>query len=111
MKYFLKLGKFGICTLFTIVIESITILFRFGFHLQTTRDTKSFLAPLTFGIRIHHGYFGAILWLFSYFIKSASWENIIFLRCIGISLFLSDVIHHFVVLLYFEGSPEFDFFY
>ncbi|MBF0548777.1 MAG: hypothetical protein HQM08_30420 [Candidatus Riflebacteria bacterium] len=111
MKKFLELGEFAICVFFTIVIEFTTILFRFVFHLQATRDTKSFIAPLTFGIRIHHGYLGIVLWLFSYFVKSASWKNINFLKCAGISLFFSDLIHHFVVLFYVEGSPGFDIFY
>ena len=42
----------------TLLIEAVTCAFRWGLDLQSTRDT-SFLAPLTFGVRIHHGYVGA----------------------------------------------------
>lgn len=44
------------------IFELITILFRFGLGIQSTRDT-AFIGALTFGIRIHHGYIGLLLML------------------------------------------------
>ena len=94
----------------TLLIETITLILRFGCKLESTTDTKSFIAPLTFGIRIHHGYIGLAILLLTYacFRKSkfAAW-----LYPIGIALFLSDIIHHFLVLWPIIGTPQFDLTY
>jgi len=38
-------------------------------------------------------------------LRNSRWFN--FLLIFGIGLFLSDIIHHFGVLWFFTGSPEF----
>ena len=50
----------GVGLLLAAAIELVTVMLRFGFDMQSTRDT-AWLAPFTFGFRIHHGYFGVIL--------------------------------------------------
>lgn len=85
----------------TLFLEAITLFFRFGLHLQSTRDTAK-LGTYTFGIRIHHGYLGVPL----IFAKRRYW-------CIriGWALICSDLIHHFLVLWPTTGSPQFDLIY
>ena len=108
--------------------ESLTCLMRFGFHLQSTKDTTK-LAPYTFGLRIHHGYVGILMLILSgsascccgqrrrCVIRNLCCQRIIavqtriwFVR-IGWSLILSDAIHHFLVLWPITGSPQFDLVY
>mgnify|MGYP001600798400 CR=1 FL=1 len=94
----------------TTVIEGGTFLFRFGFNLESTRDTASWVAPLTFGVRIHHGYIGLLICLailFKVITKRFRWLA----GVIGLSLVFSDVIHHFAVLWWVTGSPQFDLLY
>ena len=95
----------------TCIIELVTVVLRFGFELESTRDTASTIGRLTFGIRIHHGYCGLVLmlvayWLMSRYPRLARWGLII-----GLALFLSDLIHHFLVLWPLTGSPHFDLTY
>ncbi len=37
-----------------VLFEAITLAFRFGLNLQSTRDTDG-IAAWTFGLRVHHG--------------------------------------------------------
>ena len=46
--------------LLAIVIEVVTTCFRFGMGLQATRDT-AWLSQFTWGLRIHHGHIGLVL--------------------------------------------------
>ncbi len=94
----------------TAIIEGLTCLFRFGFRLESTRDTASWVAPLTFGIRIHHGYVGVLLCLASWLLIRREPARRATLIC-GAALALSDLIHHFVVLWLVTGDPQFDLFY
>ena len=91
----------------TCATELLTVALRFGLRLQSTRDTASTIGVLTCGVRIHHGYIGALLLLVAW----ALWwkRHAIAQRAliIGGSLLLSDLIHHFVVLWLVVGSPEF----
>lgn len=93
--------------LLAIVIETITVILRFGFALQSTRDTAA-LGAFTLGLRVHHGYIGLLLvplaWCFPLGLRHAVW-------IIAIGLIFSDLAHHFIVLWYFTGSPQFDFVY
>ncbi|MEK7469359.1 MAG: hypothetical protein AAB074_18450 [Planctomycetota bacterium] len=93
----------------TAAFEAVTCAFRWGFDMQSTRDT-AFLAPLTLGVRIHHGYVGAVSSLGAVAIPSggplAAWA----LR-IGVALLVSDLIHHFIVLHWTTGDPQFDLTY
>lgn len=95
----------------TVILELITVALRFGFALESTRDTASTIGRLTFGLRIHHSYMGIALlpvamWLER---RSPKWSTIIL--ALGLGLFFSDMIHHFVVLWLVTGSPQFDLLY
>jgi hypothetical protein len=88
-----------------VIFELITCIFRFGFHLESTRDT-AFLSKFTFGFRIHHGYIGIVLLIAGLIIKHKSLRNALII--LGIGLFVSDMLHHFAVLWPITGSPHFD---
>ncbi len=90
--------------LLSIIIEIITILFRFGLGLESNNNT-SFLSKFTFGYRIHHGYIGLLFILTSPIFSSGFWKNIFLIA--GSGLFISDIAHHFIVLWIIKGSPEF----
>ena len=90
--------------LFALTIEVVTCFMRFGLGLQSTRDT-SWLAPLTAGYRIHHGYIGVLLLLITLVTSSPSWHNL--LIAVGVGLVVSDAVHHFLVLWPITGDPEF----
>jgi len=89
----------------TLVIEAITALLRFKFGIQATQST-AFIGNFTFGIRIHHGYFGIILLLVS-LIPTLPIYLRNMLLVLGSSLLLSDLIHHFVVLWLVTGDAQF----
>ncbi len=92
----------------TIAFEAITCIFRWGLNMQSTRDT-AFLAPLTLGVRIHHGYVGAVGSMAALGMPEgwfAAWA----LR-VGVALLVSDLIHHFVVLQGTTGDHQFDLTY
>jgi hypothetical protein len=89
----------------TTIIELVTVVLRFDFGLQSHTST-SWMAPLTLGFRIHHGYYGiAMLIIAARVWKRAALRNALVI--VGAALFLSDVIHHFLVLWPITGSPEF----
>ena len=89
----------------TVVFEAITAILRFGFGLQATQST-AFISHLTFGIRIHHGYIGVLLLLISLIPSIPIYvRNVLII--LGGSLFLSDLIHHFIVLWLVTGDPQF----
>jgi hypothetical protein len=81
----------------TLAFELLTLVLRFGFSLESTRDTASTVGYLTSGVRVHHGYVGVY------------WERR--LAAVGGGLLASDLVHHFVVLWLLTGSPQFDLFY
>ena len=103
---FRKTALLGV--IFALWYEFFTCVSRFMLHLQSTRDT-AFLSNFTFGLRIHHGYIGFALMCISPFLKTSHYKKIMLIA--GIMLFLSDLIHHFGVLLPVTGTPGFDFFY
>jgi hypothetical protein len=95
----------------TVVIELVTIVLRFGFALESTRHTASTIGVLTMGLRIHHGYCGALIVIVAWglsqqYARIAKWGYVA-----GWALFLSDMIHHFAVLWPITGSPQFHLFY
>ncbi len=94
-------------TLLTAAIELITVFFRFALEMKAGETTKA-VSALTLGVRIHHGYVGLALITAGVFF-SEKYKTIAFIT--GASLFLSDLIHHFVVLKLITGSAEFDIFY
>jgi hypothetical protein len=101
-----------ISTLFlTTAIEAITLILRYGFHLESTKHTASTIGALTFGIRIHHSYIGFLM-LALFPLMSRIPKNVrSYILIIAISLVLSDFIHHFAVLWPVEGTPQFDLVY
>ncbi len=93
----------------TVLFELITCLFRFGFGMQSTRDTGA-IGRWTFGFRIHHGYFGVLLVGLAFLFPANSQVRIWAIR-VGVALIASDLIHHFLVLWPITGSPQFDLTY
>lgn len=89
----------------TVVIEVVTSLFRFGFGLESTRDT-ALISGLTFGYRIHHGYLGVVMVITSLMASRSGLRS--FLLVVGAALALSDLVHHFLVLWPITGSHQFD---
>jgi len=90
----------------TAVFEAVTILFRFGLKLESTRDT-GFLKYITFGFRIHHGYIGVIVVLLLLLNNNFFGQYSSYAMAIAIALIASDLIHHFLVLWPITGSPVF----
>jgi hypothetical protein len=86
------------------LIESVTCVLRFGFRLRTAVHT-SWLAPLTFGFRIHHGYIGLLLVAAAALLlpRGGAWRLPGVVS--GLAIVLSDVAHH-LVLWAVTGSPE-----
>jgi hypothetical protein len=95
----------------TVLFELLTCVMRFGLQLNSTRDTASTIGHITCGIRIHHGYIGALMILIAAWtwtrLPKASWWSV----AVGLALVLSDLIHHFCVLWPLTGSPQFDLVY
>lgn len=89
----------------TAIIELVTVVLRFDFGLQAHTST-SWMAPLTLGFRIHHGYYGILMLVVAARVRRrAALRNALVI--LGAALFLSDMIHHFLVLWPLTGSPEF----
>jgi hypothetical protein len=89
----------------TVVIEIATCILRFGFRLEAHTDA-AFMASITFGFRGHHGFYGAALLVAA----ALAWRKVAArnaLLVVGSALFMSDMIHHFLVLWPITGSPEF----
>lgn len=91
--------------LYTAILEGITCLFRFGFGWRSSRPT-AFLARVTRGYRIHHGYIGLIL--AGVCLLGEVSPGKVRLFEIAAALFFSDIIHHFLVLWPLTGHHEFD---
>lgn len=95
----------------TLAIELVCIVMRFGFGQESTKATASTIGMLTFGIRVHHGYIGALMIPVGYALHETRARVGWWLFTVGVSLFLSDMIHHFLVLWPITGSPQFDLVY
>ncbi len=92
------------------IVEGVSCLFRFGFGLQSTRDT-AWMALFTFGVRIHHGYVGAVMVLVALLLNREKRLLRRWTAYVGLALVISDLIHHFVVLWLATGAPQIDFVY
>lgn len=99
------------------IIEVITLISRFYFGLESTQDTR-FIGSFTGGLRIHHGYIGVLLMLFSaiHLKTTGNFSDSKFsighwLFALGLGLLCSDMIHHFLVLWVVTGDPRFDLVY
>ena len=95
----------------TVILEVLTCVSRFGLGFQSTRDTASTIGVLTFGIRIHHGYFGLVMIVIAARLWHRSPARARYILLIAIALIASDLIHHFLVLWPITGSPHFHFVY
>jgi hypothetical protein len=91
--------------LLTVVLETLTCFLRFAVQLQSTRDTR-LLAQATFGFRIHHGYIGLCLLVVALWAASKARRNLLLI--VGVALVLSDLLHHFAILWFVVGAPQFD---
>lgn len=95
----------------TVAFELLTCILRFGLKLESTRDTASVLSHITCGYRIHHSYIGGVMMV----IAGVFWNRyprlMSWCLAIGLGLFFSDMIHHFLVLWPIVGSPQFDLTY
>jgi hypothetical protein len=89
---------------FALIWEATTCAFRFGLDMQSTRDT-AWMAPLTLGFRIHHGYLGVILIVLAALISSAPSRSALLI--VGVGFVVSDLVHHFLVLWPLTGHHEF----
>jgi hypothetical protein len=95
----------------TVIFELVTLVLRFGFSLESTRDTASTVGLLTAGLRVHHSYLGMLLLpVAAWLPRRAAWLERR-LAAIAAGLVLSDLVHHFVVLWLVTGSAQFDLFY
>ncbi len=96
------------CLALTAAFELLACLFHFGLGMRSTRDTR-WLRTLTFGLRIHHGYPGLLLVFLAFFCRNRLWRR--WFLIVGTALVLSDLTHHFLVLLPITGHSDFDLFY
>lgn len=88
-----------------VIFELITIIFRFGFKL-TSQTHTSFLARFTKGYRMHHGYPGAVMFVAIPLVPQPSIISSLII-IFALMLFISDFIHHTIVLPIFTGHHEF----
>lgn len=95
----------------TVAFEVLTCLLRFGLKLESTRDTASLLSRFTCGYRIHHSYIGALMMVVAGICWNKNPRLFSWCLAIGLGLFFSDLIHHFLVLWPIVGSPQFDLVY
>ncbi len=98
----------------TIVFEAVTILFRFGFKIEATRDTAKYVARWTRGLRIHHGYWGVpllILGTMALALSVGPAQASAWLVILGLALIKSDLMHHFLILWPITGSHDFHLVY
>ncbi len=91
----------------TFLIEALTIFGRFVFKI----NSKNFYIYLTkklklkYMIHVHHLFFGIIISAISYHYTFPIFFNL------GLAMILSDLIHHFIILQYIMGNPEFHIIY
>ena len=92
----------------TILMELLTVFLRYGCKLEWRKVSASIVGKWPLGIRIHHGYIGVLMVLWAVFGLKPDTPLYDWNLIIGWSLFLSDLIHHFLILWPIEGNPQFD---
>lgn len=95
---------FTLLLICTLALEGVTLLGRRlsgGMRRVGENRWGALLRKLTFGIRVHHGYIGAVLWFAGHL---TSGELLMF---IGAVMFWSDILHH-TLLWVVTGDPEYD---
>jgi hypothetical protein len=95
----------------TVAVELVCVVLRFGMGKDSTPSTASTIGVLTMGIRIHHGYIGALMIPVGIAIDAGPKSLGRWMLVLGVALFASDFIHHFLVLWPITGSPDFDWVY
>ena len=95
----------------TAAIEVVTVIFRFGLKLESSRDTASTVGVFTCGVRIHHGYVGVLAIVIALLCLRVRPVLSRWMLVLGTALVFGDLIHHFVVLWIAAGSPEFHLVY
>ena len=101
----------GYSILLTVLIEAVTIFFRFALGMESSKQTASTMGQLTFGIRIHHGFLGVVAVLVAAALLRRCPVVARWLLVIGLAMVASDLVHHFLVLWPIVGSPQFDLVY
>ena len=89
-----------------LIFELLTVILRFGFKLTSPTHTRP-VAKLTKGFRIHHGYPGAAMLVAVPLIPEPTIISSLVI-IIALMLFVSDFIHHAIILPIFAGHHEFD---
>lgn len=89
-----------------LIFEFVTIILRFGFKMTSPTHTRP-LARLTKGYRIHHGYPGATMLVAVPILPTETIISSIVI-ILALMLFVSDLIHHTIILPIFAGHHEFD---
>lgn len=90
-------------------IEIVTYIFRFGFDFHSKSIQKKFQFP----VRVHHMYIGFVLMVLGIFYNAPLFSDFILngtaitLLDVGITIALSDIIHHFSVLPLFHQKIDF----
>lgn len=95
----------------TLLFESLTAFARFGLGLRSNEATRSYVAVFTGGLRVHHGYLGALLLGVAFLALRERPRAREGLMILGAALLLSDLVHHFLVLWPLTGDPSLDVFY
>jgi len=103
-------GVFAYGLILGVVCEVLTLTARFGMGFESTRDTQ-WIGDYSFGLRIHHGYVGVLLIIAAALLLRGRPRLKATFLTLGIGLFFSDLVHHFLILWPLTGSPQFDFVY
>ncbi|MDP3728425.1 MAG: hypothetical protein Q8R18_03135 [bacterium] len=90
-------------------IELITYIFRFGFNIHSKTIQQKFKFP----VRVHHMYIGLFLVVTGFFFPITLFSDFILngsaitLLDLGLTITISDIIHHFTVLPLFHQKVDF----
>ncbi len=95
----------------TLLFEVIALVCRFVLGLEASVVGRDTIGSLTFNIRIHHGYIGVLMILAGFLWPKEFKSTAIWITIIGVSLFVSDLIHHFAVLWPITGDHQFHLIY
>ncbi len=92
--------------LFALGFEFVTVVLRFGFKMTSPTHTRR-MAKFTNGYRIHHGYPGVVMFMA---VPIMPWPTIAgsLVLIAALMLFVSDFLHHAIVLPLCAGGHEFD---
>ena len=97
------LWNFMIINVTFIIVELITIILRFGFNISSKENLIKIKKKLGLKkiIHFHHFFMGLILSIIGFILHN----SLVF--SIGIGIAIAGLLHHFAVLWYFKGDPDF----